>query len=93
VPEKPFVQPSDIEVVEEEKPKVPEINIATGESEEQSKKKVTMESYAPIDKIDIGGKSFPLPIQNLPIEEDEEPPPPLPERKVAPAEDVANLMT
>lgn len=86
-------KPSGFEAEEEVKPPEPVVNVATGETEEASKKQVTLESYAPIDTIDIGGSSFKLPIEKEIIEDDSEPAPPLPERKVAPVEDVANLMT
>jgi hypothetical protein len=91
-PAGPSVKPSEFDT-DEVKPKKPKINVATGETEEQTKKVVTLDSYKPAEEIEIGGKKFELPVKKLIIEDDSPPPPPLPERKVAPAEDVANLFT
>jgi len=89
----PATKPTGFEVTEKPKRPPPKINVATGESEEATKKTVTLESYKPVDTIKIGGRDFDLPIKKEIIEDDSEPPPPLPERKVAPAEDVANLFS
>jgi hypothetical protein len=62
IPAGPAVKPGEFDV-EPDKPKPkPVVNIVTGETAEKTKKSVTLDSYKPIGKIDIGGKKFDLPI-------------------------------